>query len=289
MTTTLPVLLSLVLAGAEPHPGQWNRKSDTIDYAIEGTALLIPDLRYERTDTAAWVLTWPVPYAFRYRNYGHWREDWSDLGETGWCYGYKWQVMPQVFLEPQLRLDDKHLRLVAGARSFVFQNPTGRKISRSYNRKRGRPHLLLEALAVYGTDGRGAGLGLGLGFKGAVSLAYRHLWTDLGRRQSITLDLHLLGFPSYSKKDRDRGVPSIRSRRRRAGWEPYARTYRKQIAYSRAERRKCFLHREPIGFPPEERGTEELRKPPPDTPESRPLSSEEHDSEPRPPEEPPSP
>jgi hypothetical protein len=97
-------------------------------------------------------------------------------------------------------------------------------------------HLLAEGFGVLGQDGRGVGVGAGVGYRGIVSLAYRRVWTDQGQRQSVTLDVHLLGAPHYAKG--------------RKTWQNHSKHLLSEIRESERIRAACFSEELPYGLPP---------------------------------------
>ena len=215
---TIRSVLWLAIAGAPavasadaPRPGegpeQW----------IE---LAFPDFRYEFTTEAITdgrlVASFPIPFVF-----DPWRLGYSETrtqnpnGEYGGCNGYSAFLMPAFVLEPQWRIGNNALRMLASARFIWLMSNNG-------------PHFVVEGNGVAGTDAYGAGFGVGFGLAGRLSLLYRSTWTTEGHRHDVALDVHMFSVPSGK----------------------YA-----SLVYEAKDAIHCYSTRPPIGSPPEPIGT----------------------------------
>ncbi|QSQ26158.1 hypothetical protein JY651_15020 [Pyxidicoccus parkwayensis] len=165
---------------------------------------LIPDVRYEwgADSKERWLLSWPVH---------PWASPPLDIpGPT---------LFVSPFIEPQLRLKPSVLRLLAGARVYVFPDTL-------------RLGVLAEGAGLWGQDGSGGVGGVGLTFDlierhpntvpWTVSLVLRRAWTGEGNRTDVSFDVTVplnmfLGSPmdsgesaSRSSSNRD-GNPRLRT------------------------------------------------------------------------------
>jgi hypothetical protein len=130
---------------------------------------LLPDLRRELGSSSGWVLSWPVH---------PWATPPLDVpGPT---------LIVSPFVEPQLRLAPRTLRLLGGARLYAFPDTA-------------RWGALMEGAGLWGADGRGGVLGVGLTYDlierhadtqpWTLSLVYRRTWTNQGPRHDVAFDV----------------------------------------------------------------------------------------------------
>jgi hypothetical protein len=92
-------------------------------------------------------------------------------------------VVPELFAEPQLQLNDVELRGVLGARAYLIHGSSGFDVA-------------IEGLGVAGEDGTGGGVGIGVGYGSVVSVGYRRIWTDASARHALLFDVRLFVWPS---------------------------------------------------------------------------------------------
>ena len=240
MILTLSLIALPQTAQAKVRPGSTQER---VFNGILGALLLVPDLRYEWGAKDGLVLTWPITYTLEHRSFIPWKIECGNKRTLCECSGHRATVLPQIFVEPQHIYGVPNWRVLAGGRAFLFGHPgtTLRDL-----RKRRKVHLSVEGFGVLGNDGRGAGLGLGLGFRGIVSLAYRALWTHLGPRQSVTLDVHVFGAPRYFKN------------KKRNRWLNHSKNLMNELRASENSRSSCHYQKlmesrppRTYGLPPE--------------------------------------
>ncbi len=177
--TALPLAVMLAAGSAraeapdetrdEPAPALVSWKRALCIYTGCFLEPLIPDVRREFGPTSRWVLSWPIH---------PWATPPLDVpGPT---------LIASPFLEPQLGLSPRVLRLLGGARLYAFPDSA-------------RWGALVEGAGLWGQDGRGGVLGAGLTYDlierhadtqpWTLSLVYRRTWTDQGSRHDVAFDV----------------------------------------------------------------------------------------------------
>lgn len=167
---------------------------------------LVPDVRYEwgQDSKEHWVLSWPIH---------PWASPPLDIpGPT---------LFVSPFVEPQYRVKPSAIRLLAGARVYVFPDTL-------------RLGVLAEGAGLWGEDGSGGVGGVGLTFDlierhrytvpWTLSVVLRRTWTGQGDRTDVTFDVTVplnmfFGSPMDS---REPGTRSSSNRHGNPGLQPGA-------------------------------------------------------------------